>query len=207
MKMITKFKLKPLFSLAAAISGCIIMIGCCTAPDGYTVIRNHPRILDTQLEYPSNTNILRFAATRGLWESDVLLEGVVVRKGTVTFIGRNGSITFTADNSIFVRVPGQQDATFPLCSRNIHFHLYETALMDCQSVIDPGFMKDWHMRNGAGNWNYSPRLMATFVNNYWIIDIPVQPSPDFDGDMGNLKIIPSPGIWGNFIQSCSKFVR
>ena len=65
-------------------------------------------------------------------------------------------------------------------------------------MIEPGFLKSWLMQYGAGAWNYSPRLIATFSNNYWIINIPVQQSPDFEGDMGKLSIIPSPGIWGNF---------
>ncbi len=201
-----KITIKNLFPIAV-LAGCIVMTGCCTPPDGYTVIRNHPRFMKTHLDYPSDTSVLRFAATRGLWESDVMLEGVVVRKGTLTFMGSNGSITFTAGHSILIKMLGQQEASFPLCSLNIRFHLYETPLMECQSMIEPHFMQEWFMRNGKGTWNYSPRLTATFSNNFWLIDIPVIQSPDFDGDAGTLNIIPPPGTWGNFQESCSKFAR
>ncbi len=198
--------IKTLFPTALITFATILMTGCSTPPKGYTLVESLPRVMSTQLELPTDTNVFRFAATRGVWDSDVMLEGITVRKGAISFIGNNGSITFTPENTVYIRVFGQQDEAFPLTARNIQFHLYENPVMDCRHMIKPNALKEFRMKNNNGAWQYSPDLNATYRNKYWLIDIPFLVSEDFDGDLGGLKIIPSPGGWNDFSDSCSRFL-
>jgi hypothetical protein len=198
--------IKSIFALAIITASTLFMTGCLTAPKGYTLVESRPRVMATQLEIPSDTNVLRFAATRGVWDSDVMLEGIIVRKGAISFIGSNGSITFAPDNNVYIRVFGQQDQAFPLTARNIQFHLYENPIMDCRHMIKPNALKEFRMRNNNSPWQYSPELIANYHNKFWLIDIPYLVSEDFDGELGTLKIIPPEGGWNDFSDSCSRFL-
>ena len=177
---------------AVTILAVVFMVGCRSAPEGYTVIRNRLRVSETPISFPTDTNVLRFAVRKGSWESEVRLQDVVVRKGLLTFQGNDGSISFTTNNSILVRRQGQTDTTFPMRFQDVRFHLCEKHVMTFQDAIEPHFKEEWLKQNGTNvYWNFSPKLIAVFSNDYWLVDIPFDKSPDFDGDTGRLTVIPN----------------
>ena len=175
--------------MSAALCFVLSVAGCCSVPKGYTVVRNHIRLFDTPLTFPTDTNVLRFAASKGLWASRICLRDVVVRKGSLTFCGSDGRISITTNNSILAMKHGQKDATFPMQSKWGQFCFdLETHLLHFQNAIDARWWDDHSQR---GIWDYSPKMIAVFTNGYWLVDIPFERSSDFDGDMGTLTLIPN----------------
>gem|GEM_PF-5888870 len=182
-----------IITIAVVIAAFVLgsMIGCHSAPEGYTVIRNRFRIFETPLSFPTDANVLRFAVAKRSRQTQVRVENIVVRKGRLTFSGSDGAISFTTNNSIVVSKNGQKDMTFPLFSQSVRFDLFEEHLMYVQGSIDPKSWTKWYEQKGNNVDNFSPALIAVLSNNYWLVDIPIMRSSDFDGDMGRVIINPN----------------
>lgn len=169
----------------------LLFAGCVVISSEYISVPNRMRLSETLLNFPDGTNVLRFAAEKGAWQSRVRLRNVVVRKGTLTFHGTDGSVLFTTNGTGVVKMTMLQDVVFPMREPQICFYLDEQS-MRIDGGVDPKAKWKWMEQNKVTDLRaLSPKLKSLFTNGYYLIDIPFAKSEDFEGDVGELSIIPN----------------
>jgi len=152
-----------------------VICGCCSAPKDYMLITNRLRVFETGITFPK-TNVFRLAVCKGNRRTSLLLDNVKVQKGTLSFRGVDGSLSFTTNNLMVFRKNGQNDVIVP--QQEVWFRLWEYP----QSISTRGVYKDDA---------FSPYLIVSSSNGYWLVDIPFSRSSDFEGCMGRLLIVPN----------------
>ena len=168
-----------------------ILAGCVVIPKEYINIPNRMRLSTTSLSFPEGTNVLRFATEKGAWQSRIRLRNVAVRRGTLTFYGKDGTVSFTTNNTLTVNMKMLDEVVFPMREQQICFYLDEQS-MHIDGGIDPKAKWKWIEQNGATDLrDLSPSLIFHFTNGYWLVDIPFDKSEDFDGNIGEMSIIPN----------------
>jgi len=173
------------------------VLGCCSAPAGYTLVRNGLRLSETHLDFPTETNVIRLAVRDGAWESKLWLRGTDVRKGCLTFIGSDGDLSFVPTNSLVVRKNGEKENVFPLRTQSVCFNLLsenfpdEQRAMLFQREVTSDVLEKWIKAEGTNIWRISPGLIAAQTNGFWLIEIPFVKSADFEGNTGRLTVIPN----------------
>ena len=162
--------------------------GCYSVPDGYTLVRNRLRIAEQTLPFVPGTTRLRLAVADGIWESELTIWSITVRKGHVTFHGCDGSISVMTNGHMTVRRRNTEGVFPPRdASTWIDLDLNGSRAMLFQWSIDAVVCEQFQ----GDIMGLSPQLICSQSNRLLLIDVPISYSDDFEGSIGGLTLSPN----------------
>jgi hypothetical protein len=162
--------------------------GCAAGLEDRVKIRSRLRLGPSRLEWPSATNVLRYAVQAGRWPVEVRLRDFDVRKGQLTLHGADGSVSLTTNGLIAVRMNGYQDLTFRLAHMHLNLDL-RRCVIDISPGVEAGAVSLWlDQTRMEDRRSLSPRLKVASVKDGTGVDVPYSLSVDFEGEIGVLEI-------------------
>jgi len=191
----------PLMFFICLICTIFSLFGCSTykkelRKKGYVVIPSRFRISQTEIKDLSNKDTLFFARKSNTRDLNIRIENISVKKGALSFVAKDGVVTITKENIMIVNKEGVEEVIFPMNRNDLSFMFLSKYSRFCIDIFSSGInseQKSKWIDSFLDKKQMIPdiylNLKTTLTNNYWLIEIPIKKTSDFEGNIGKIIIL------------------
>jgi len=180
---------------------CAFLFGCSTykkefVKEGYVVIPSRFRLSQTEIKNVSNKDTLFFARKSNTRDLKIRIENISVQKGAISFVAKDGVVTITKDRVMILNKKGMKEVVFSMNRSELSFMFLSKYSRFCIDIFSSGIeskqKSEWidsFLDKKQSIPDIYLNLKTTLMNGYWLIEIPIKKTADFEGDLGKIVVL------------------
>lgn len=170
---------------------CILMLGCSGSGDtNRVVVRNRLRLMPTSVDLPES-DAIRLRVHPGRHRTTLWPRRVNIKRGAITFHGAGGYIRLTTNNTAVIKSESlDREVVVAMTpgTQQVQFHLSQPPFRMSINWSTTPSLTEYCEINNCSYMDLCPSLPSTPMGSSIQVDIPMERSADFEGEVSDWVI-------------------